>query len=97
MGAAGPAAGASVNGYHVDVQEDPDGWRVTIRDRAGRAVSERACRDEREAWTYASTVRQHAYWLSEESFRRYYRIAEPDEEDGRDTSAGTGDAVAREG
>ena len=40
----------------------------------GVDVSSRACRDETEAWTYASTVRQHAYWLSDEKFREYYRL-----------------------
>ncbi len=28
---------------------------------------------------YASTVRQHVYWLSEEKFREYYRLADPGE------------------
>jgi len=46
-----------------------------IVDGDGRDVSARACRDETEAWTYASTVRQHVYWLSDEKFREYYRIA----------------------
>jgi hypothetical protein len=27
--------------------------------------------------TYASTVRQHIYWLSEEKLREYYRLPEP--------------------
>ncbi len=39
--------------------------------------SSRACRDETEALTYASTVRQHIYWLSEEKLREYYRLPEP--------------------
>ncbi len=51
-----------------------------IVDAAGREVSSRACRDETEAWTYASTVRQHAYWLSDEKFREYYRIDAPQPE-----------------
>jgi hypothetical protein len=39
----------------------------------GRELSTRVCRDETEAWTYASTVRQHVYWLSDEKFREYYQ------------------------
>jgi hypothetical protein len=49
---------------------------VTILDPDGREVSERACRDETEAITFASTVRQHADWLSEGRFREIYRIPE---------------------
>jgi hypothetical protein len=49
---------------------------VAIVDPAGREASLRACRDETEARTFASTVRQHAGWLSEERFREIYRIAE---------------------
>lgn len=52
------------------------GWIVTILDPDGREVSERACRDETEAITFASTVRQHAGWLSEGRFREIYRIPE---------------------
>jgi hypothetical protein len=52
------------------------GWIVTILDPDGRTVSERACRDETEATTFASTVRQHAGWLSEGRFREIYRILE---------------------
>lgn len=52
------------------------GWIVTILDPDGREVSERACRDETEAITFASTVRQHAGWLSERRFREIYRIPE---------------------
>jgi hypothetical protein len=55
---------------------------VVILDPDGREVSARACRDESEAWTYASTVRQHAYWLSEQKFREYYRLPEPDAPEG---------------
>jgi hypothetical protein len=51
-------------------------WIVTILDPDGREVSERACRDETEATTFASTVRQHAGWLSEGRFREIYRIPE---------------------
>jgi len=68
---------ATANRYAVDVRRGRDGWTVTIVDPAGRAVSSRACRDEPEALTYASTVRQHIYWLSEEKLREYYRLPEP--------------------
>lgn len=62
------------NRYAVDVRRGEGGWSVAILDPGGREVSVRACRDEAEALTYASTVRQHIYWLSEESFRSYYRL-----------------------
>lgn len=55
---------------------DADGWRVAIVDPAGNEASSRACRDEVEARTYASTVRQHLEWLSEPKFREYYRLPE---------------------
>ncbi len=61
-------------GFAVTVRGGEDGWRVAILDSSGRVVSERACRDGAEARTYASTVRQHIYWLSPEKFREYYRI-----------------------
>ena len=69
-----PAAASSPNGFSVDVRRGEDGWSVAI----GVDASVRACGDEVEAHTYASTVRQHAYWLSEAQFRRYYRL-EPQE------------------
>lgn len=47
---------------------------MTIVDPAGREVSTRPCRDEVEARTYASTVRQHIEWLSETKFREYYLL-----------------------
>lgn len=64
--------------FHVDVRHGDDGWTVAIVDRAG-AESRRACADETEAWTYASTVRQHLYWLSEEKFREYYQLKPAEE------------------
>ena len=66
------------NRYAVRV-EDADGsaWKVVIVDPAGGDVEQRACSDEVEARTYASTIRQHIYWLSEEKFRQYYRLPEP--------------------
>ena len=72
------ASGA--NRYAVDVRRNEDGWSVAIVDPWGREVSTRACGDEPEALTYASTVRQHIYWLSEAKLREYYRLPDPDEE-----------------
>ncbi len=66
------------NRYGVRVEDvQGEGWRVVIVDPAGAAADDRACADEAEARTYASTVRQHIYWLSEEKFRQYYRLPEP--------------------
>ncbi len=62
------------NRHAVRVQEGADGWIVAIVDSSGGVVGERACRDHVEARTYASTVRQHIYWLSPETFRAYYRV-----------------------
>lgn len=56
------------------MRQDGGHWSVVIVDADGNDLSSRACRDETEAWTYASTVRQHAYWLSDEKFREYYRL-----------------------
>jgi hypothetical protein len=66
--------GAVENGFGVHVQETPQGWRVRIVDPEGAVVGERACSDHLEAHTYASTVRQHIYWLSAAKFREYYRV-----------------------
>jgi hypothetical protein len=63
-----------VNGYRVRIGDSPDGWRVAIEDPTGVVVMERACADRSEARTFASTVRQHIYWLSPSTFRSYYRI-----------------------
>jgi hypothetical protein len=68
----------TVNGYKVEMQGDGESWQVTILDPEGVPVAERACRDEPEARTYASTVNQHIHWLSEQKFRRYYRLPDPD-------------------
>lgn len=62
------------NGFGVQVLESPTGWCVAIVDPAGDVVAERACGDHLEARTYASTVRQHIYWLSADKFSEYYRI-----------------------
>ncbi|MDP9295424.1 MAG: hypothetical protein M3O88_01845 [Actinomycetota bacterium] len=62
------------NRYRVKLEEVSKGWRVVILDPEGEAVSRRVCRDETEARTYASAVRQHVYWLSESRFRSYYQL-----------------------
>jgi hypothetical protein len=69
-----PLPSAEPNRYGVEVRRDDGGWTVAIVDPGGREVSVRACRDEVEARTYASTVRQHIDWLSEEKFRDYYLL-----------------------
>ena len=51
-----------------------DGRRVVIADPEGVEVFERNCSGEDEARLFASTVEQHMGWLSEEKFRRYYRL-----------------------
>lgn len=65
------------SGYRVGVEQSSIGWTVHIVDPSGRGVFERACTDEVEARTFASTVRQHIDWLSPEKFRQYYRIEDP--------------------
>ena len=62
------------NGFGVELRHGDEGVRVVITDGAGAVLAERACSDTAEARTYASTVRQHIYWLSPEKFREYYRI-----------------------
>lgn len=62
------------NGYRVQLLHSVQGWRVAIEDPAGTVVLERACRDASEARAFASTVRQHIYWLSPGKFREYYRV-----------------------
>ena len=73
------SASAPPNGFTVEIRRGGNGWSVAIVDPAGVDASVRACRDEVEAHTYASTVRQHAYWLSEVQFRRYYQLLAPQE------------------
>lgn len=68
---------AAEDGYDVKVRVSDERWRVFIHDPAGETVAERACRDAAEARTFASTVRQHLYWLSAAKFREYYRLPEP--------------------
>ena len=76
------------NRFSVEVRDGEDGqgmgqgmgqgigWSVAILDPEGREIALRACRDETEARTFASTVRQHIAWLSEARFREIYRLAE---------------------
>ena len=75
------------NRFSVEVRDGQDGqdgqgigqgiaWSVAIFDPEGREIALRACRDETEARTFASTVRQHIAWLSEARFREIYRLAE---------------------
>jgi hypothetical protein len=58
--------------FEVQLREGPQGWRVAIVGTDGEVLSERACVDGAEARSYASTVRQHIYWLSPDKFRSYY-------------------------
>jgi hypothetical protein len=62
------------SGFNVEVRGGEGTWRVVILGPQGEVVADRACSDGSEARTYASTVRQHIYWLSPEKFREYYRI-----------------------
>lgn len=68
------SVGSSENGFGVELHEHDSRWRVAIVDPSGVVLSERTCRDQPEARTYASTVRQHIYWLSADRFREYYRL-----------------------
>jgi hypothetical protein len=70
---------APPNRYTVAEGSGRNGWRVVIRDPKGAQASVRACADEAEARLYASTVRQHIFWLSEEQFRAFYRLPEETE------------------
>ena len=68
------AVSSGENGFGVEVRGGEGSWRVAILGPDGTVVAERACQDGAEARTYASTVRQHIFWLSAEKFRDYYRI-----------------------
>jgi hypothetical protein len=68
------AVASEGNGFDVEIRGAEGTWRVAILGPDGDVVSERACHDGAEARTYASTVRQHIFWLSAEKFREYYRI-----------------------
>ncbi len=61
------------NRFTVQVR-DGSAWSVAIVDPEGHDASVRACGDEAEAETFASTVRQHIGWLSEARFREIYRL-----------------------
>jgi hypothetical protein len=62
------------NGFDVRIVNHDASWRVEIVGPDGRVESDRTCRDGDEARIFASTVRQHIYWLSGEKFREYYRL-----------------------
>lgn len=64
----------SENGYSVQLRERDQGWVVAIVDERGEDVGQRTCRDRTEARLFASTIRQHIYWLSAGRFRAYYRL-----------------------
>jgi hypothetical protein len=72
------------NRFSVQVRDGEDGqgigqgmgWSVAIFDPEGREFAVRACHDETEARTFASTVRQHIAWLSEARFSEIYRLGE---------------------
>ncbi len=70
----GPGEAGAENRFGVEIRRSELGWSVTIVDPDGSDASVRACRDEDEARTYASTVRQHIGWLSEPRFREIYRL-----------------------
>jgi hypothetical protein len=65
------------NEYSVRVENGSTGWSVHIIDPGGTPVFTRACADEVEARTFASTVRQHIDWLSPSKFQEYYKLPEP--------------------
>ena len=62
------------NGYRVRIEDSGPGWLVAVDDPTGTVVLQRACRDASEARIFASTVRQHLYWLSPQKFREYYGV-----------------------
>ena len=64
----------TTTGYTVRVSQGTTGWEVQVL-RPGREVAFiRPCSNEAEARTFASTVHQHIYWLSQEKFEDYYRL-----------------------
>jgi hypothetical protein len=71
--AVAPSPDGATNRFTAEIREDA-GWNVAIVDPEGRDAFVRACRDEDDARTFASTVRQHIGWLSEERFREIYRL-----------------------
>ncbi len=66
--------GERSDGYRVRIEVPGDGWVVAVDDPTGIVVLQRACRDASEARIFASTVRQHLYWLSPQKFREYYGV-----------------------
>jgi hypothetical protein len=66
---------AGTGAFDVAITQAQEGWLVRVSDPTG-TLFERRCRDGSEARTFASTVRQHAYWLSPERFREYYQVPE---------------------
>ena len=60
--------------YDVSIVDGDEGWRVEIVSKSGDVLSSRACTDAVQARTYASTVRQHLYWLSADRFSQYYSL-----------------------
>lgn len=69
-------SGQEANPYTVHLHSGGQGWEVQILDQAGLPAWSRACSDEAEARTLASTVQQHVYWLSPAKFREYYQLVE---------------------
>lgn len=63
---------SSESTFDIRLHQGPHGWRVAIVESNGEVLAERACQDGAEARTFASTVRQHLYWLSPQAFRSYY-------------------------
>jgi len=59
-------------GYRVRIEDSAAGWLVAVDDPTRTVVLQRACRNASEARIFASTVRQHLYWLSPQKFREYY-------------------------
>jgi hypothetical protein len=66
----------ATNPYAVHLHAGAQGWEVRIMNQAGVRVWSRACTDEAEARTFASTIQQHIYWLSPTKFRDYYQLAD---------------------
>jgi hypothetical protein len=64
------------NRYGVELHEGELGWEVRILDPTGAVAWARSCAGEADARTLASTVQQHAYWLSPAKFREYYKLTE---------------------
>ena len=68
------AGAAERNDYAVRVEESSRCWEVQIVTPRGDVAFSRPCSSEMEARTFASTVQQHIYWLSEAKFEDYYRL-----------------------